>query len=141
MPGDVFLDSAYAIALASPNDDFHARAVVIAGQLKVSAARIFTTRAVILEIGNALAKQRYRRAAVALLQSFESDPSVEVAPLTEEVFRRAFALFRDRPDKEWSLTGCLSFVVMQDRQISNALTTDAHFEQAGLRAMLREPDL
>jgi len=47
-------------------------------------------------------------------------------------------LYARRPDKSWSLTDCISFVVMTDRGLTEALTGDHHFEQAGFRALLRE---
>jgi len=57
---------------------------------------------------------------------------------SEEFYVRAFKLYRDRMDKEWGLVDCVSFVVMSDREITDALTTDIHFQQAGFRALLRE---
>ena len=45
--------------------------------------------------------------------------------------------FRERPDKEWTLTYCISFVVMADERLTNALTGDHHFEQAGFKALLK----
>jgi uncharacterized protein len=77
-------------------------------------------------------------AAVRLLSALERDPKVEIVPLSEHLCARAFELYRERPDKEWGLTDCVSFVVMQDRALGQALTTDEHFEQAGFRALLRE---
>jgi predicted nucleic acid-binding protein len=71
-----------------------------------------------------------------LLDSLEQDPQVEIVLLTEELYQQALSLFRDRPDKEWGLIDCVSFVVMQERGITNALTTDEHFEQAGFRILL-----
>jgi len=99
---------------------------------------MITTHAVMLEIGNALSKQRYRQAAVALLQSLEADPNVTIVLLSENLYARAFRLYCDRADKEWGLTDCVSLVVMQDRKISEALTTDEHFQQSGFRALLLE---
>jgi predicted nucleic acid-binding protein len=107
---DVFLDAAYAIALAAPSDQLHARAITLAQQLEADRARMVTTRAVLLEIGNALSKRRYRAAAVALLSSLESDPSIEIVPLSPSLFAEAFDLYRGRPDKEWGLTDCVSFL-------------------------------
>ncbi len=98
-----------------------------------------TTRAVLLEIGNALSKRRHRASAVQLLASLEADPSVEVVSLSPELYANAFTLFRERPDKEWGLIDCASFLVMEARGITEALTGDEHFEQAGFRALLREP--
>ena len=99
---------------------------------------MITTRAVILEIGNALARLRYRAAAIELLDSLEEDPNVKIIALSEELYNRAMALYRQRPDKEWGLTDCVSFVVMQDYGITETLTTDEHFKQAGFRALLIE---
>ena len=138
MQAEVFLDTAYAIALSSTNDQFHARAVALAEQLEALGTRLVTTRAVLLEIGNALSKQRYRQAAVQLLASLEADPKVDIVPLSESLYARAMQLYRERPDKEWGLTDCESFLIMQDRGLTEALTTDEHFQQAGFRALLRE---
>ena len=101
--------------------------------------RLITSRAVVLEIGNALSKLRYRAPAVALLDAIERDPNVEIVPLSEELYRQSLALYRQHQDKEWGLTDCVSFVVMRERSITDALTTDDHFRQAGFRALLAEP--
>lgn len=98
--------------------------------------RLITSRPIIVEIGNALAKLRYRKAAIELLESLEEDPNVEIIPITEQLYQRAFQLYKDRPDKEWGLTDCISFVIMTDRGMTEALTTDEHFQQAGYKAML-----
>ncbi len=100
--------------------------------------RLIATRAVVLEIGNALSKLRYRRAAVALLNAIERDPNVEIIPLSEELYEEGLQLFRQHQDKEWGLTDCISFVVMRDRSITDALTADSHFHQAGFRTLLTE---
>lgn len=138
MAREVFLDTAYAIALSSRTDAFHSKALEVAKQLKIDSTKLVTTRAVLLEIGNALAGQRFRTGAVKLLDALENDPSVGIVPLTENLYTQAFALYKARPDKEWGLVNCLSFVVMRERKISDELTTDAHFQQAGYTALLRE---
>lgn len=134
----VFLDTSYAVALATPRDHHHPQAVELADHLEHREARMVTTRAVILEIGNSLSKARFRSQGIALLESLETDPRVEIVPVSEDLYQKGFELFRRRPDKEWSLVDCLSFVVMQDRRIQDSLTTDDHFEQAGFRALLLE---
>jgi len=135
---DVLLDTSYAIALSVSNDEHHERALRLADQLEAEGIGLNTTRAIILEIGNALAGLRYRKAAVQLLDALENDPQVEVVPITEELCARAFELYRNRPDKDWGLIDCISFNVMEERRIRDALTTDDHFRQAGFRALLRE---
>lgn len=138
MANELLLDSSYAIALAASSDQLHSRAVELADDIQRHSRRLITTRAVLLEIGNALSKQRYRAAAVELLSSLESDPTVEIVPFTNDLYLQAFDLFRNRPDKEWGLTDCMSFVVMQTRGVVEALTSDEHFDQAGFRALLRD---
>ena len=132
----VFLDAAYAIALSAPRDRYHERAVMLAEQLEAEGTWIATTRAVILEIGNALSKLRYQKAAIDLLDSLEKDPKVVIVPISEQLYVRAFQLYRERLDKEWSITDCISFVVMQEQGLTEALTTDEHFRQAGFRVLL-----
>ena len=85
-----------------------------------------------------MAKQRYRSAAIKLLTALEEDPNVEIIPLSEELYKRGLRLYRERLDKEWSLTDCISFVVMQERGLTEALTTDKHFQQAGFNVLLDE---
>lgn len=133
----VFLDTSYALALAAPTDQHHRHAMRLADALEQARAPLVTTRAILLEIGNALSRQRYRQAAVDLLRSLDADPGVEVIALGEELYARALALFCTRPDKEWSLIDCVSFVVMAERGMTKALTADVHFEQCGYRALLR----
>ncbi len=98
---------------------------------------VVTTRAVQLEIGAAFSRLAYRAAAAAILEAFEHDAGITVVPLDDDIYGRALALFASRPDKEWSLTDCVSFVVMRDRAITKALTPDAHFSQAGFEALLQ----
>jgi predicted nucleic acid-binding protein len=136
---EVFLDSAYALALAAPSDQLHFRAVVLSEQLEANRTRLLTTQVVLLEIGNALSKQCYRESAVQLLSGLAMDPLVEIVPLSPDLYTSAFDLHRGRFDKEWGLIDCVSFVVMRSRGIGQALTADEHFEQAGFRALLREP--
>ncbi len=79
---------------------------------------------------------RLSERAVRLLNSFEIDSEIEIVPDSEDLHARAFALYRARPDKEWGMTDCISFVVMQDAGLTIALTTDEHFEQAGFIKLL-----
>jgi predicted nucleic acid-binding protein len=85
-----------------------------------------------------LARARFRSAATELLQSIEEDPAIEIVSLTEELYEAGVQLFLERADKEWGLTDCTSFVVMRERGISDALTGDDHFRQAGFVPLLRQ---
>ncbi len=132
----VFLDTSYAVALSAPTDENHQRAVDLAEELETSGKGLITTRAILLEIGNALARARHRQAAVTLLSALENDPNIEIVPASDELYRRALEVYKERPDKEWGLIDCMSFVVMQDTQIVEALTADNHFSQAGFHILL-----
>lgn len=136
---EVFLDTAYAIALVVEADQHHAAAVRLSLKIEAEKRRLLTTRAILLEIGNSLARIGHRSSAIEILDALESDSMVEIVSLTEDLYRRGYDLFQTRRDKEWGITDCISFVVMQERGVTEALTTDAHFQQAGFVAMLRHP--
>lgn len=132
----VFLDTSYAIALSAINDVNHARAVALADEMEAANTHFVTSRAILLEIGNALSRLRHRAAAISLLTALENDPKVKIIPMSDDLYRRALEIFRDRVDKEWGLIDCVSFVVMKDEGLTEALTADHHFHQAGFRILL-----
>jgi len=141
MRSEVFLDAAYAIALSVPKDMYHGKAITIAEELESSKVRLITSHAVMLEIGNALSKNKYRYAGVQLLRAIEDDPNITIISISESLYNEAFRLYRERSDKEWGLTDCISFTIMRNRKITEALTTDEHFRQAGFRALLLEDSI
>lgn len=132
----VFLDTSYAVALSARTDENHERAEQLAEELEASDTSFVTTRAILLEIGNALSKVRHRAAAVRLLTALENDPKVEIVPASDDLYQRALEIYRERVDKEWGLIDCMSFIVMSDRGLTEALTADNHFRQAGFRVLL-----
>ena len=85
LPNEVFLDTAFAIALSVASDEHHLPALLLSDELETQNVRLVTTRAVLFEIGNALAKLRYRQAAVELLDALKNDPNIE----TDEHFQQA----------------------------------------------------
>jgi hypothetical protein len=72
-----------------------------------------------------------------LLVDIENDPRVHIVSPSDEQFRRGKELYARRSDKEWSLTDCISFLVMQEHALTEALTADHHFEQAGFAILLK----
>ncbi len=134
----VFLDTGFAIALLSPRDQYHTVALRLAAEIKRQGTRIITSDAVLLEIGAALAKSAYRSAAIKLIDGLRADPNVEIVSLDGRLFNAAYRLFQERPDKEWSLTDCVSFIVMREQRIFQALAADDHFAQAGFVPLLLE---
>jgi predicted nucleic acid-binding protein len=135
MANEVFVDTAFVVALASRLDQYHAAATALVPRFQ-SGTRMVTTQAICLEIGNTLASEQHRQKAVELLTGMEKDPRFEIVPLTDALYADGMALFAERRDKEWSLTDCVSFLVMQRRGIRRALTADNHFRQAGFEALL-----
>lgn len=133
----VFIDTSYVVAAINERDERHEDAMRLTATIRGRPA--LTTDAVLLEIGNALAR-RFRAAAAEIIDNILSDDATTVVHLTPNLFTRATELYRSRTDKEWGLTDCVSFVVMQDRGVTDALTHDRHFEQAGFRAMMRDSE-
>ena len=74
--------------------------------------------------------------ALRFVEAITSGSEVEVIWISRELHERAMQLLFMRPDKSWSLCDAVSFVVMSDRAIRNSLTTDRHFDQAGLVRLL-----
>jgi uncharacterized protein len=132
-----FIDTGFVIALVSPRDGFHEVANHLSTRAETESIRLVTTDAVILEIGAALSRLSYRSAAIAIIESMRNDPRVEILPLNQALMTQAIELFTSRTDKEWSLADCVSFEAMKRLDIEDALSADAHFEQAGFRALLR----
>lgn len=95
-----------------------------------------TTMWVLTELGGALHRGRNRETFARFLDTLDGHEDFEVVPASPELFQRGVELFCARPDKEWSLTGCISFVVMAEKGLSEALTGDQHFEQAGFKVLL-----
>lgn len=134
----IFLDTSYVIALVHAPDPYHQRAVELGDLIASRGTSCLLHLGIIMEVGDGFARQDRRSKGMQLIDRFLGEPGYEVAPLTEELRRLAIDLYRSRPDKSWGLTDCLSFVLMTERGIEEALTSDSHFEQAGFRALLLE---
>ncbi len=131
-----FPDTGYLITLFSPRDAFHAKALQLQGLAQREQRVLATTDAVLFEVGAAFAKAGFRAVGIALIDTLLSDPQMRIHTITPELRSRAVELFAQRPDKEWSLCDCLSFVVMGDNAIEAALTPDHHSAQAGFIALM-----
>jgi len=129
----LFADTSYYVALLAEADTRHKAAV----RWSRAATRIVLTDCVVLELGNSLARSRWRTLFPELIQDLRGDPLVEVVPLSRGLLDAGLSLYAERPDKEWSLADCIAFAVMKEKDITDALTTDHHFEQAGFKALLR----
>jgi predicted nucleic acid-binding protein len=131
----VFADTSFFVAILNDRDSLHVAA-------REAAAREtdprLTTEFVLLEVANFCVREHQRAVFALLIASLRRAAATEIVPVSHDVFERGLALFLARPDKEWSLTDCTSFIVMQERGSTHALTSDLHFEQAGFVALLRQ---
>ncbi len=135
-----FADTSFWVALSNKRDQHHARALAWSQHVLSTQALILTTEPVLWEWMNALADVATRKMAAEGYRRLRRDRSVEVAPFRADLVETAVQLYNARHDKDWSLTDCFSFIVMQQRQLTRALTTDRHFQQAGFEpVMLAEP--
>lgn len=128
----LLIDSAYVIALVNRRDQYHTHAKQLARQYRNTP--LVVTEGVLFEIGNSLAG-RFRNQAAEVIEEFVNSPQVEVVYTSPQLLTSAIALYKRMSDKEWGLVDCLSFVVMQERGLTEALTPDHHFIQAGFRAL------
>ena len=132
---EVFADAFYYIALLNPKDSFHRAAVEMTRHLTY---RIVTTAWVLMEVGDALSAPSIRAHTHRFLEQVQRDSGTVIIPTGTDWFSRGLQLFGERPDKSWSLTDCVSFEVMRDRVISDALSGDHHFVQAGFKSLLAD---
>jgi uncharacterized protein len=130
----VFADTSFYLAAVNPKDALHAQAMRAGGRFR---GRVVTTHYVVMELGNALSRAEHRATFVALVRQLRGDPDTIIVPASDELFEKGLDLFTRRIDKDWSLTDCISFEVMGQRRIAEALTEDHHVTQAGFRALLR----
>lgn len=130
----VFADSFYFIARLNPADQWHLQAV----EYRIArGCKLLTTSWVLLEVGDAMAIPPNRDLFVPFFRGLRERKDVEIVPASDGTLNDAFNLFASRPDKEWPLTDCISFVVMREQGLTDALRGDRHFEQAGFNALLK----
>ena len=129
-----FADSFFYFALLNSTDAAHEQAEAFLDHFD---GRLVTTAFVLTELADGMADPLDRGTFIRLHEALSTDPSVTIVPADAALFADGLALYAQRPDKEWSLTDCISFVVMQRHGLTEALTGDHHFEQAGFTALLK----
>ena len=129
----VFADTFYFLALLNRRDAAHQRALAASRTPELA---LVTAEFVLLELADALCQPHQRDEVLAIWALLETEPACRLIPASADLLLRGKQLYRERADKEWPLTDCISFVAMEDEGIREALTADRHFEQAGFRALL-----
>jgi uncharacterized protein len=130
-----FLDTSFFLALSLEDDALHDRA--LAWQRAIT-GKLFTSEFVLLEVADHLSSPHLKRLVSAIFSFVHEDEQITSFPISREDYLSGIVLFDCRPDKQWSLTDCISFEIMRTHGITEALTHDHHFEQAGFRALLRQ---
>jgi uncharacterized protein len=135
MMGDrLFLDTAFIQALLNPRDDYHNQAKELFPRIR-AATEVWITEAIFVEVGNALSALN-RNGAVQFIQQCYRTDNIKIISVDTELLMQALMLYESRTDKDWGLTDCISFVVMQQNNLTDAVTGDRHFVQSGFRALM-----
>jgi predicted nucleic acid-binding protein len=134
----VFADTGYWIAMFNPDDALHEKAIFVAERL--GHRRIVTSEMVLVEFLNGAARRglNHRKRAVDATRKLIIDTGVEIVPQTSQQFQDAVERYGERLDQPWSLTDCASFLIMERRDIQEALAHDRDFVAAGFAALLRD---
>lgn len=119
--------------------EFHAEAKAIYLSAKGNGSRLVTTNYIVAELVALLSSPLRipRNRSIKFIESIKSSALVDIIHIDEDLDAKSWELISNRPDKNWSLVDCSSFVVMQENKIIEALTTDHHFEQAEFVRLLK----
>ena len=136
---DLFVDTSGWANLIDVSQPFHSLSVKIYQNMRSQKHKIITTSYIITELIALLSSPLRipRPKAIAFIQSLKTSPYIEVIHISKEIDTKAWELLMQRQDKEWSLVDCSSFIVMQKCKITESLTSDHHFEQAGFICLLK----
>lgn len=138
MPG-LFVDTSGWGNLVDSTQPYHAMAATIYRATRQQGQKIITTNYIITELVTVMTSPLRvpRPQIIAFIESLKASPYVQVVHVDASLDEQAWQLLKSRQDKEWSLVDCASFVVMRQRGVGEALTTDHHFEQAGFVRLLK----
>ena len=129
-----FADTFYLLGLISVADEAHRRCVAFSAEYE---GMLITTEFVLLEFFDGLSSSRRRGLAVQFYSEIRSDPSFRIVAISTELFNEGIQRYSARPDKDWSLTDCISFALMEREGIEDAVTSDHYFAQAGFNLLLK----
>ncbi|MGI8538517.1 MAG: type II toxin-antitoxin system VapC family toxin [Rubrobacteraceae bacterium] len=126
--------------VVDPTQEHHDLAASIYRRVRQRGDALVTTNYVLTELVALLTSPLRipRPRIIAFVGSLKASPYVHVTHIDPELDSEAWRLLAERPDKEWSLVDCASFVLMRQREINEALTSDHHFEQAGFSRLLKQ---
>lgn len=129
----VFADAFYFVARLNRRDQHHERVLKFSRDFR---AHLLTSDWVLMEVADALAKSESRTQVRDFILHLRQTATCEIVPASRKMLDCALTLYHQHGDKEWTLTDCVSFVIMRERNVTDALTGDKHFEQAGFAVLL-----
>jgi predicted nucleic acid-binding protein len=132
----VFVDTVAWIALLNMSDGLHTSAQRVMNDLRQQNAYLVTTEFVLIEVADALSAPSVRAHTIAFINGLRPLAILYIIPVSSSLLADGWTLYSQRPDKEWGLTDCISFVVMTQEHMTRAFTSDHHFEQAGFITLL-----
>ncbi len=133
----VFLDTSGLVALVNTDDQWHGAAEAAWGKLIDSSAPLFTSSLVLIELADGLSRVQHRGLALRMVDALKASKRVEIVQVDQQLEAAGWQLFRERQDKDWGMTDCVSITLMTQRGIRDVLTADHHFEQAGFNVLLK----
>lgn len=133
----VFVDTSAWIALLNENDIWHEKAHKVRLELIKQNYHLVTSNFILLELADALCSVLARQNTIEFIRDLTLLKSIKIISLNDELFFDGITLYQSRHDKDWGLTDCISFVIMQREGITEAFTTDKHFEQAGFIRLIK----
>ncbi len=133
----VFLDTSGLVGVVNTDDQWHPQAGKIWEDLVASSTELITTSLVLIELADGLSRVRHRGLALRIIDGLRASDRVTIVPSEESLEAIAWKLFRERMDKEWGMTDCVSITLMTQRGITKSFTADYHFEQAGFHILLK----
>lgn len=134
----IFADTSGLASFADRTQTHHQKATAIVRQVIAAKGRLVTTSGVLAELTALLTSplRLPKPQQIAFLGTLRSVRWVEMFHIDQALDDAAWRLWEQRPDKDWSLVDCASFVVMGQRGLADALTGDHHFTQAGFVRLL-----
>lgn len=132
----IFVDTGYLVALLNRRDGLHDKAVALASTWEKKGRSFVTSDAVLIELANFFARSPLRGAALTAIRRLRAASGWAVHEIAPQLLARAEKRYGAHPDKEWSLTDCISMEVMNDAGSREAATPDRHFAQAGFRVLM-----
>ncbi|MCO6431401.1 MAG: type II toxin-antitoxin system VapC family toxin [Deltaproteobacteria bacterium] len=126
---EVFCDTHYFVALLNPEDSWHERALELTDSL--GDTQYITSQYIFLELLNFFSAYgpRLRSQTVEYIERAPNESNVMVIAQSDDLLEQGLELYKQRHDKSYSLTDCISMSIMRERRIANVLSSDAHFVQ------------